>query len=357
MVTPSEAWEAYGRLHEGLHIVGYTFERACEHLEWLLVDNRWALGGRFDDVNAFMDSIRLDQFRAVAEQRKRIALRIKELQPEVSNRRIAKTLGVGHDTIDRALGRGANAPGPTESLSETSGADAAAGANAPRAFTGAEAAKVVAKIEQGPALRADRRNAVLARIVEKNPPLPFGRRWPVLYADPAWEDEFGPNDRQAERHYPLMSADELKALPVLDIAADDSILFLWAAPHTFLLMADIMKTWGFTYRTHFVWAKIKIGCGEYLRNQHECLLVGRRGAFPPPFESDRVGSVVEKPPFESDGADSIIIKAPTGAHSEKPAIFAEFIEAWYADVPKIELFCRGKPRPGWSGWGNEVEAA
>jgi hypothetical protein len=183
--TTRETGEAHGRLREGLHITVYTFERACEHLEWLLVDDRWALSGHFENVNAFMDSMRLDQFRAVAEQRKRIALRIKELQPDVSNRRIAATLGVGAKTIDRDISASNDAAGAGEDGARGASNDA----NAPSELTGAEAAKRISRFEEAPAKRAERRAEMLARIVEANPPLPTGRRWPVLYADPAWRWE------------------------------------------------------------------------------------------------------------------------------------------------------------------------
>src|ERR1700694_1415392 len=99
------AIEAYGALREGVHIAGYSFERACGNLEWLLEQNRWrGVGDGFDDVNAFLASLRLDSFRPLAEQRKRIAQRIKELQPKASNRQIAKVLGVGRSTVDRDTG-------------------------------------------------------------------------------------------------------------------------------------------------------------------------------------------------------------------------------------------------------------
>jgi hypothetical protein len=96
-----QASQAYGALREGVHIAGYTFERACSKLEWLLEHDRWrGVGDGFTDVNAFLASIRLDSFRPLAEQRKRIAQRIKELQPKASNRAIAKPLGVSHQTIN-----------------------------------------------------------------------------------------------------------------------------------------------------------------------------------------------------------------------------------------------------------------
>ena len=51
--------ESYGRLKEGAHFAGYSFERACTHLEWLLEADRWTFGGRHDDVNKFLESIKL----------------------------------------------------------------------------------------------------------------------------------------------------------------------------------------------------------------------------------------------------------------------------------------------------------
>ena len=94
--------ETYGALCEGVHIAGYSFERACGKLEWLLEADRWrGVGDGFDDVNGFLASIKLDAFRPLAEQRRRVALRIKELQPKVSNKAIAKALGAGSSTIDR----------------------------------------------------------------------------------------------------------------------------------------------------------------------------------------------------------------------------------------------------------------
>jgi hypothetical protein len=103
--------EIYGRLVEGLHIAGYTFERACSNLETMLDGDGWRLGGRFSDPNDFLDSLRLDKFRPIAEARKRIALRIKELQPSATNSAIGRTLGVNERTIRRDTSASAE-PGP-----------------------------------------------------------------------------------------------------------------------------------------------------------------------------------------------------------------------------------------------------
>jgi hypothetical protein len=76
--------QVYGALQEGLFFAQFTLERAFRsHLEPLLEGDAWReCGAGFDDVNAFMDSLRLDKFKTIADKRKAIVRRIKELQPE-----------------------------------------------------------------------------------------------------------------------------------------------------------------------------------------------------------------------------------------------------------------------------------
>jgi hypothetical protein len=93
----------FGGIVEGVHIASYSLERALRTLEWLLVDDRWKLvGDGFDDIHTFIDAVKLgDNFKLIAEQRKKIAERIKKLQPTVSNRQIAKVVGVSEATSRR----------------------------------------------------------------------------------------------------------------------------------------------------------------------------------------------------------------------------------------------------------------
>jgi hypothetical protein len=144
---------------------------------WLLVDDRWKQSGTFADVNAFIDSIRLDKFRQVAEARKRIAARIKALQPKVSNRRIAATLGVDPETVRRDLGA-ANAAKPSGELRKTNGSANAGAANAVT-LTGAAAAQAVkqaavrqTKAETKARNRQERQMAV-AKIWQRSPACRF----------------------------------------------------------------------------------------------------------------------------------------------------------------------------------------
>jgi N6-adenosine-specific RNA methylase IME4 len=204
-----------------------------------------------------------------------------------------------------------------------------------------EAAKRI-RAQKADARRTERVERIEA-IAAGNAPLPTGRRYPIIYADPPWRYEnppVGDSNRSIENHYPTMDLGEICALPVRDLAADDALLYLWATAPKLPECLKVIEAWGFEYRTHIVWVKDKIGTGYHARNQHELLLIAKRGEMPPPRPGEQPSSVIE---------------APRGEHSEKPAIFAETIERLYPEVGKIELFCRA-PRDGWAAWGNQAQS-
>jgi len=164
-------------------------------------------------------------------------------------------------------------------------------------------------------------------------------RFPVIYADPPWRYEHVKTESRAiENQYPTMELDAICALPVRDIATDDAALFVWATSPKLAEAMRVIEAWGFTYRTSMAWVKDKIGMGYFARQRHELLLIAARGALPVPLPANRPDSVIEQ---------------PIGAHSAKPAIFAELIEQMYPEHKRIELFCRA-PRPGWAAWGNQA---
>jgi N6-adenosine-specific RNA methylase IME4/ParB-like chromosome segregation protein Spo0J len=187
----------------------------------------------------------------------------------------------------------------------------------------------------------DRKLAAIARTnaVEFNA-MELGK-FAVIYADPPWRLEVGLPDRAAENHYPTMLLEDICALPVADIAHEDAILFLWVTAPKLYDSMRVIDAWGFTYRTCMVWAKDKFGLGYYVRNQHEHLLICKRGEIPTPPESARCSSLVEAPRLE---------------HSAKPDIFYEIIDEMYPGLRKIELFSRS-PRNGWETWGNQAGGA
>jgi N6-adenosine-specific RNA methylase IME4 len=163
----------------------------------------------------------------------------------------------------------------------------------------------------------------------------------VICADPPWRYDANstPDTRSIENHYPTMTLGEIKALDVP--AEPDAVLFLWATSPKLAEALDVMAAWEFGYRTCMAWVKDKIGMGYYARQQHELLLIGKRGSLPVPEPSDRPSSVFH---------------APRGEHSAKPQVAYDLIEAMYPHLPRVELFARSQ-RPRWSVWGNQVAEA
>ena len=175
--------------------------------------------------------------------------------------------------------------------------------------------------------------------------------WPtkihgVIYADPPWRFEPYSRetglDRAADNHYSTLTLDEIKALEVPSVAASDCVLFLWATQPMLTQALAVMAAWGFTHVSQAIWDKDADGHGYWFINHHEILLVGTKGKIPAPAPGTQWKS---------------IIKAPAGKHSAKPEIFYRLIEEYFPNLTKIELFARGKPRPGWEVWGNEAEDA
>lgn len=165
----------------------------------------------------------------------------------------------------------------------------------------------------------------------------------VLYADPPWRYEnppMGGSNRSIENQYPTMDLAEICALPIGEIAHDNAVLFLWATNPKLRECMDVLDAWEFVYRTEMVWVKEDIGMGYHVREQHEGLLIAKRGELPPPRPEDRPSSVATAPRLE---------------HSAKPPLFYDLIDRMYPDVRKIELFGRGAVgRPLWTTWGNQA---
>jgi N6-adenosine-specific RNA methylase IME4 len=185
------------------------------------------------------------------------------------------------------------------------------------------------------------RHEKVEALAEKSEPLDkLPRRFSVLYADPPWRYDDNSTDptRVIENQYPTMPLEEICALPVAKVATDDAILFLWATSPLLAKAIDVVRAWGFEYKTCAVWDKGKIGMGYFFRQRHELLLVAVRGDMPKPPVEARVPSVIEH---------------PRGKHSQKPDRFYEIIEAFYPELSKIELFAR-QARKGWFAWGNEA---
>lgn len=163
-------------------------------------------------------------------------------------------------------------------------------------------------------------------------------KYNIIYADPPWQYNFTESPtRSIEKEYPTMELSEIKKLKIP--SADNSILFLWCpAPKLYPEGMEVIKAWGFIYKTCMVWVKDRIGMGYYARNRHELLLVATKGSPGVPEPSNRPDSVIE---------------APRTEHSKKPEIMYELIEQMYPHGKYLELFARNK-RGNWKSWGNEI---
>ena len=176
------------------------------------------------------------------------------------------------------------------------------------------------------------------------------KKYNVILADPPWSFRAWSSKgmgRSAEQHYPTMRLEDIKALPVSDLAAGDCVLFLWATFPMLKEALEVIDTWGFTYKTvAFTWVKenrkspgLFWGLGYWTRANAEICLLATRGS-----------------PKRQSAAVHQVILSPVEQHSKKPDAVRERIVALMGDVPRVELFAR-QETPGWDVWGNEVECS
>lgn len=163
-----------------------------------------------------------------------------------------------------------------------------------------------------------------------------GRTFGTIYADPPWLYDNQGTRAATGNHYGGMTIEELCALPVGKLAADDAHLHLWTTNGFLFECPRIFAAWGFEFRSTFVWVKKQMGIGNYWRNSHELLLTAIRGNAKR-FADKNLKSWLE---------------CGRGRHSEKPDRVAEMLEA-ASPGPRLELFGRRK-RDGWTVWGDEV---
>jgi N6-adenosine-specific RNA methylase IME4 len=173
----------------------------------------------------------------------------------------------------------------------------------------------------------------------------------TILADPPWRfanrtGKMAPEHRRLSR-YATMTLDEIAALPVAELALPRSHLYLWVPNALVLEGLEVLRRWGFTYKTNLVWYKTRKdggpdgrGVGFYFRNVTELILFGTRG------------NLRTLPP----GRRQVnLLAGRKREHSRKPDGLYEIIEAC-SPGPYLELFAR-HCRPGWTQWGNEIDPA
>jgi N6-adenosine-specific RNA methylase IME4 len=176
-----------------------------------------------------------------------------------------------------------------------------------------------------------------------------GKKYKTILADPPWRfqnrtGKIAPEHKRLAR-YRTLSLDEIKEMPVEQIAEETSHLYLWVPNALLPDGLEVMKDWGFQYKTNLIWEKTRKdggqdgrGVGFYFRNVTEILLFGVRGK-----------NVRTLSPARSQVN---LIRSMKREHSRKPDEIIGLIEAC-SPGPYIELFARGD-REGWDMWGNQA---
>ncbi len=143
-----------------------------------------------------------------------------------------------------------------------------------------------------------------------------------------------------------MDLDDIKALPVADFAADPAHLYLWVPNALLPDGLEVMRAWGFNYKSNIIWHKVRKdggsdgrGVGFYFRNVTEIVLFGTRGKKARTLQPGRT--------------QVNLLATRKREHSRKPDEFYDLVEAC-SPGPRLEIFARGS-RDGWMTWGDQAE--
>lgn len=174
------------------------------------------------------------------------------------------------------------------------------------------------------------------------------QKYNLIYADPPWtyRDKANSGQRGAGHKYSLMTLDEIKAMPVADLAAPDCLLAMWWVPPMPAEALAVVEAWGFRLvnMKGFTWHKTTkngfshFGMGHWTRGNTEDCLFAVRGR-----------------PKRIDASVRQFVEAEIGRHSEKPQEVRDRLVQLMGNVPRLELFARSVPE-GWDVYGNEVES-
>ncbi|MCB0431415.1 MAG: S-adenosylmethionine-binding protein [Flavobacteriales bacterium] len=188
-------------------------------------------------------------------------------------------------------------------------------------------------------------NSAAKDFIETVPDLKYG----AVLADPPWRftnrtGKVAPEHKRLNR-YGTMSLDEIKEIPVSLVAGEKSHLYLWVPNALLPDGLEVMKAWGYKYKSNLIWHKIRKdggpdgrGVGFYFRNTTEVILFGVRGSMR-----------TLKP-----GRSQVnFIATRKQEHSRKPDELYNIIESC-SPGPYLELFARNT-RSGWQGFGNQAE--
>lgn len=162
----------------------------------------------------------------------------------------------------------------------------------------------------------------------------------VIIADPPWScNQIG--NYGACKHYDLMTQEQIKAMPIADLTAENAVLFLWITSGAKGRHAgeEVMKAWGFDYKDDLIWIKFRLSLGVFPRHSHETIMIGYKGKLPTACKNQQSWFV-----------------APVQDHSHKPEEFYAIVERGFPSDKYLELFARKRTsHKDWYIWGNEAE--
>ncbi len=176
------------------------------------------------------------------------------------------------------------------------------------------------------------------------------QKFATVLADPPWQfqnrtGKMAPEHKRLQR-YGTMTLADIKDLPIHEIAANPAHLYLWVPNALLPEGIDVMRSWGFHYKSNIVWHKVRKdggpdgrGVGFYFRNTTELLLFGVRGKDARTLAPGR--------------RQVNIMRTMKREHSRKPDETYGIIESC-SPGPFLELFARGS-REGWTTWGNQAD--
>lgn len=171
----------------------------------------------------------------------------------------------------------------------------------------------------------------------------------TILADPPWRfqnrtGKMAPEHRRLAR-YGTLKLPEIKEIPVASAAAEKCHLYLWVPNALLAEGLEVMKAWGFEYKTNLIWHKVRKdggpdgrGVGFYFRNTTEIVLFGIRGRMRTLAPGRRQVN---------------IIRSEKREHSRKPDELYRIIEDC-SPAPRLELFARGG-RVDWTQWGDQAD--
>ena len=194
------------------------------------------------------------------------------------------------------------------------------------------------------------------------------KKYHVIYCDPLWsyrdKKKSGRSKCGAENHYPTLTLDELKQLPIQNICEDNCVLYMWVTFPMLREGLELIEAWGFEYKTiGFDWTKLNKdgsvwhGVGAYSKSNNELCLFATKGNIGRLMRDENDNEIIFDPKEKLSIRSNQIscnVQAARGEHSEKPEEVRRRIEKLWGNVSHVELFAKERVK-GWDSIGFDID--